>query len=175
MTAREVLTSVDLLRPNAFTDQEKLYFLNTIEGRIYREILEKAEPPKEAKPQAEADKETEEAPETTEMVQEETPAPEGGGFLSLQKGQCFRPIVEGEEERELVVPIPYTDIYIYYLAAMIDFYNGDSGRYNDSMAMFNRAWDEYAAHYRATHKPKQTNLTGMLPHRRGMDRRGWFT
>lgn len=181
MTVREILTTVDRLRPNAFTDQEKLQFLNTIEGRIYREILEKAEPPRRKRPKpmklqeetTEEIPETEEAPET-ENVQEEKPAPEGGGFLSLQKERCFRPFREGEEERELAVGIPYTDIYIYYLAAMIDFYSGDSGRYNDSMAMFNRAWEDYAAHYRATHKPKQTNLTGMLPHRRGNDRRDWF-
>lgn len=126
MKVREVLTAIDQMRPNAFTEGEKLHFLNTIEGRIYREILEKAED-------------------------------FAGEFL---------PFAEGEEERELIVPIPYTDIYTYYLAAMIDFYNGDSGRYNDTMVLFNQAWEDYGAYYRQTHKPKQTNLTGMLNRRR---------
>lgn len=124
MTVRKLLTMIDQMRPNAFTDAEKLQFINTVEGRIYSEILNKAE-----------------------------------GDESV-----FVPFQEGEEERELIVPVPYTDIYIYYLASMIDFYNGDSGRYNDSMVMYNNAWDAYAAHYRETHKPKQTVLTGMLPH-----------
>ena len=126
MTAREALATIDTTRPNALTDGEKIAFLNTIEGRIYREILEKEE-----------------------------------DFAG-----AFIPFREGEEERELVVPIPYTDIYIYYLAAMIDFYNGDSGRYNDTMVLFNQAWEDYAAYYRQTHKPKQTNLTGMINRRR---------
>ena len=51
------------------------------------------------------------------------------------------------------------------MAAMIDFYNGDSGRYNDTMVLYNQAWEDYAAHYRERHKPKQTNLTGMIPRR----------
>ena len=72
----------------------------------------------------------------------------------------------GEEERELAVPVPFTDVYLYYLAAMIDFYNGDSGRYNDTMVLYNQAWEDYAAYYRERYKPKQTNLTGMIPHGR---------
>lgn len=124
MTARELLTTIDQMRPNAFTDGEKLQFLNTIEGRIYTEILNRAE----------------------------------GNDLT------FVPFREGEEEKELIVKIPYTDIYIYYMAAMIDFYNGDSSRYNDTMVLFNNVWDEYAAYYRENNKPKQTNLHGMIPH-----------
>lgn len=127
MKVREILADIDTMRPNAFTDGEKITFLNTIEGRIYREILEKA-------------------------------ADFHGEFIPFQ---------EGEEERELIVPVPYTDVYTYYLAAMIDFYNGDSGRYNDSMVLYNDAWDQYAAHCRENHKPKQTNLNGMIPHGRG--------
>ena len=68
-------------------------------------------------------------------------------------------------EREKLHFIPYTDIYIYYLAAMIDFYNGDAGRYNDTMVLSNTAWNDYAAYYREKHRPKQTNLFGMIPER----------
>lgn len=126
MTIRELLARVDTIRPNAYTDGEKIAMLNTIEGRIYTDILEQAE-----------------------------------GF-----DKEFIPFQEGEEERELTVPVPYTDIYVFYLAAMIDFYNGDSGRYNDTMVLFNQAWEDYAAHYREWHKPKQVNLNGMIPHGR---------
>ena len=43
MTIREVLARVDTIRPNAYTDGEKIAMLNTIEGRIYADILEQAE------------------------------------------------------------------------------------------------------------------------------------
>lgn len=126
MTAREVLSTIDQMRPNAYTDAEKLRFLNVLEGRIYTEIYEASR----------------------REAGEDTPV--------------FSPIKEGEEDREMSVPEPYTDLYIYYLAAMIDFYNGDSGRYNDSMVMYNDAWDKYAAYYIQRHKPKQTKITGLI-------------
>jgi hypothetical protein len=125
MKLGEVLRKVDQLRPNAFTDAEKIDMMNTVEGRVYTDIMSKAE--------------------------------DGLNWT-------FIPFKEGEEERELVVPTPFTDLYFWYMASMIDLYNGDSGRYNDSVVMYNKAWDEYAAYYRENNKPKQTNLHGMIQH-----------
>lgn len=127
MKVKDVLAYIDQIRPNAYTDREKIAMLNTIEGRVYTDIFHKAE-----------------------------------GFTGE-----FVPFKEGEEERELAVPVPFTDLYINYMASRIDYFNGDVGRYNDSIVLYNDAWDQYAAHYRANNKPKQTNLTGMIPHGRG--------
>lgn len=127
MNVRELLAHIDQIRPNAYTDKEKIDMLNTIEGRVYTDIFQKAE-----------------------------------GF----EGE-FVPFKEGQEERELAVPVPFTDLYTFFLMSRIDFLNGDSGRYNDTMVLLQNAWDEYAAYYRENNKPKQTNLHGMIP------RRGW--
>ena len=126
MKVREILARIMQIRPHAYTDEEMIGMLNTIEGRVYTEIFQKA------------------ADFTGEFV----------------------PFQEGEEERELAVPVPFTELYLFFLMSRIDFYNGDSGRYNDSMVLHNDAWDNYAAYYRENNKPKQTNLTGMIPHRR---------
>ena len=125
MNLRELLVEVDQLRPNAFTDAEKIRMVNTVEGRIYKDILSKYE----------------------------------------GEEPVFIPFAEGQEERELVVPVPFTDVYVFYLISMVDFYNGDSNKYNDSMILYNDAWENYAAHYLQTHTPKQTNLFGMIPFR----------
>ena len=127
MNLRELLVEVDQLRPNAFADAEKIRMVNTVEGRIYIDILSKYE----------------------------------------GEEPVFIPFAEGQEERELVVPVPFTDVYVFYLISMVDFYNGDSNKYNDSMILYNDAWENYAAHYLQTHTPKQTNLCGMIP------LRGW--
>lgn len=127
MKLRELLAHVDQIRPNAYTDKEKIDMVNTIEGRIYEGIYKTKE------------------------------------GLDL----TFVPFEEGGEERELSVQIPFTDLYVYYLASQIDFYNGDVDRYNDSIVLFHNAWDEFAAWHIANHKPKQTNLHGMIPHGRG--------
>lgn len=127
MNLRELLVEVDQFRPNAFADAEKIRMVNTVEGRIYKDILSKYE----------------------------------------GEEPVFIPFAEGQEERELVVPVPFTDVYVFYLISMVDFYNGDSNKYNDSMILYNDAWENYAAHYLQTHTPKQTNLCGMIP------LRGW--
>lgn len=67
MNLRELLTTVDQLRPNAFTDAEKIRMVNTVEGRIYKDILSKYE----------------------------------------GEEPVFVPFAEGQEERELVVPVPF--------------------------------------------------------------------
>lgn len=54
---------------------------------------------------------------------------------------------------ELIVPIPYCDLYIKYLMAQIDFANGEMGRYNNSAIMFNIAYQGYADYYNRTHMP----------------------
>jgi hypothetical protein len=124
MKLREILTTIDQIRPNAYTDAEKIAMLNTIEGRVYTDIFQKAE----------------------------------------EFEGAFIPFEEGQEERELAVPVPFTELYIFFLMSRIDFLNGDSGRYNDTMVLLQNAWDEYAAYYRENNKPKQTNLHGMIPH-----------
>ena len=125
MKVREILTEIDQTRPNAYTDAEKIRWLNIIEGRVYTDIMSKAD--------------------------------DGLNWT-------FIPFEEGQEERELVVPAPFTELYSFFLMSRIDFYNGDSARYNDTMVLLNNAWDEFAAYYRENNKPKQTNLSGMIPH-----------
>ena len=43
---------------------------------------------------------------------------------------------------ELIVKAPYDDIYIYWLEAQIDYFNGEIAKYNNSIATFNRGSPE---------------------------------
>lgn len=54
--------------------------------------------------------------------------------------------IRGEEEEALYLsaPFPFDRMYYLYLLAMIDFYNGDVSRYEESASLFNDALDEYA-------------------------------
>ena len=51
---------------------------------------------------------------------------------------------EGDLADELLASEPYTDIYPAYLCAQIDYYNGETGRYNNSMVVFNMAFEAFA-------------------------------
>ena len=57
---------------------------------------------------------------------------------------------------ELLVGHPYSDIYEYYLLAMIDFYNNEIGSYENDMIMFNNAYEEYGKYYQRVATPAAT-------------------
>ena len=61
---------------------------------------------------------------------------------------------EMTDATELQVPVPYgRDIYENYLKAKISQANGESGRYNEYMTLFNAAYQTFAAYWNRTHLP----------------------
>ena len=56
---------------------------------------------------------------------------------------------------ELLVFSPYDEVYLYWLEAQIDYWNGEYAKYNNSIAMFNAAYTAFEKHYNKTHLPKR--------------------
>ena len=56
-------------------------------------------------------------------------------------------------ETELLVCDDYSDLYTYYLAAMIDYYNNETARYSNDMAMYNSVYNNYTRWYNRTSEP----------------------
>lgn len=61
---------------------------------------------------------------------------------------------ETDPETVLLVPEPYDELYIRYLEAQIDYTNGEYAKYNNSITMFNAAYEAYANYYNRNHMPK---------------------
>lgn len=59
-----------------------------------------------------------------------------------------------DETRALMIPFPFDDIYIKFLAAENDLVNGDMDRYRNSSSVFNAAWETLAAFYNRTRRPQ---------------------
>ena len=55
---------------------------------------------------------------------------------------------------KLLVPAPYDEIYIFWLESQIDYWNGETGKYNNSISMYNTAYAEFEKYYNRTHMPK---------------------
>jgi hypothetical protein len=59
---------------------------------------------------------------------------------------------EKDKEKHLLIEPPHDKIYAAYLAAKIDYANGEYNKYQNTMAMFNAHFTEftrwYATHYR---------------------------
>lgn len=58
--------------------------------------------------------------------------------------------------QELMLPAPWERIYVDWLCSQIDYYNGETGRYNNSVTVFNDNMDAFRAWYIQAHTPLQT-------------------
>ena len=56
-------------------------------------------------------------------------------------------------DTELLVPAPYDEVYLLWLEARIDYANNEYGKYNNSRAMYNNAYNTYWKYYNRTHLP----------------------
>lgn len=55
-----------------------------------------------------------------------------------------------DENTELLVSLPHTGIYRYWLEAMVDLERGEYQKYQNTMEAFNAAWNEYACWFAET-------------------------
>ena len=115
MTIMDALYRIDEVKPNSYSQAEKMKWLSTLDGVIKSEIID---------------------------------THEGG------EGVVFNGYDESSDlATTLLVPAPYDDIYLRWLETQIDYANGEYGKYNNSMSMYNTAYTAYANHYNRTHMP----------------------
>lgn len=170
MTINELLTEVDDLKPNLYDDRQKIKWINQVEGRIIKEILETHEPDKELEEQnllqGERTEDTESSGDVEETEDaegaentENGPSKEETGWKLVKPMEKRRPVYEfkgyNEEtnmDTELIAKEPYTDLYKFYLISMINLYNEEYDRYQNAAMLFNNAYQDYANYYNRTHK-----------------------
>ena len=56
-------------------------------------------------------------------------------------------------DTELLIPSPYTDVYLYWLQAKIDYWNSEMGRYNNSISTYNAEYTAFENAYNREHRP----------------------
>ena len=54
---------------------------------------------------------------------------------------------------ELLVPAPHDEAYLRWLEAQIDYANAEYNKYNNSIIMFNSAFDVFSNYYNRNHLP----------------------
>lgn len=64
---------------------------------------------------------------------------------------------ESAADMDMLAPAPYDSLYTLYVCSMIDFYNQEIANYNNSSALFNKAYDEYRSYYRRSNRPTARN------------------
>jgi hypothetical protein len=59
---------------------------------------------------------------------------------------------------ELLIPAPFDEAYLRWMEAQIDYSNGEYDKYNNSIEMYNIAWNAYQNYYNRTHMPKGKSM-----------------
>lgn len=54
---------------------------------------------------------------------------------------------------ELIAKAPHDEVYLRWMQAQIDYYNGEINKYNLSITMFNAAYEGFCNYYNRTHMP----------------------
>jgi hypothetical protein len=54
---------------------------------------------------------------------------------------------------ELLVPEPFDEVYLRWVEAQIDYHNGEYEKYNNSIDMFNTAYQSYQNYYNRNNMP----------------------
>lgn len=114
MTIQKAISTVDALKPNTFTDERKVEWLSTLDGRIKSKIFDNHE----------------------------------GEPVSFKGYNEMT-----NRDTELLVPAPYDEMYLRWLEAQIDYYNGEEDRYNNAIILFESVYSDFKQHYTRTHMP----------------------
>lgn len=61
-------------------------------------------------------------------------------------------------DTELLIPAPYEEVYMRWLEAQIDYYNGEYDKYNNAVLMYNTEFQAFERWYNRTHMPKGNNF-----------------
>ena len=121
MTLMDAIYRIDTLKPNSYSQEEKIKWLSALDGTIKAEIIDTHE----------------------------------GGEDIVFSGYNENTVLT----TELLVPHPYDELYIRWLETQIDYANGEYGKYNNSITMYNKAYSAYESYYNRTHLPISKNFT----------------
>lgn len=116
MTLMEAIHRIDTIKPNSYTQAEKIKWLSALDGIIKTELID-----------------THEGAENVVF----------NGYTE-----------ETELNTTLLVPHPYDDIYLFWLESKIDYWNGEMGKYNNSITMYNEAYSNFERYYNRKNMPK---------------------
>ncbi len=63
----------------------------------------------------------------------------------------------GAEDADLLVPEPYSALYIWWLEAQVHLLNKEYDDYNNAVLLYNKEFEDYARRYTRTHMPLAEN------------------
>ena len=128
MKLQQAIDRVDEIRPNMQSRELKIAALSELDGLIWQELILKHW-----------------------MHTEE--------YDSYDKNSQGKPLMpeydtDTDPGKQLLVPAPYDNVYLYWLMAKIDEQTLEQEKYNNDRTMFTAAYESFSDYWTRTHMPK---------------------
>ena len=136
MTPNKAIEIIDRLKPNSYSEEDKLRWINELDGIVKRLVFQWDEKYlKEVETRYKSEKITE--AEYKEIIDK------------------TKPYVYPEDmDKELLIPAPFDECYTLFLETKIDYHNREYGNYNNSAMMFETRFSEYKKAYIREHQAR---------------------
>ena len=132
MTAGEVINLVDQLRPNQYSNAQKLRWLRRLDGQILAELESTHEPA---------------GGDSSFEIRDSRGGEDAAEPPALDDSYTA--------DTELLAPFPYDEeLYTAYLFCQIDLHNAEIQKYNQSLSLLAAAWRQLADWINRRRRPK---------------------
>lgn len=155
----DILGYFDTICPNQYSEAEKIAWLNEIDEMIFNEIIEPRANPLIDQLKKSIDVllkkynyDEEQMTEEDKVLYEE---------LKRELKKCLEFIPYENNQEELIVPTPYTELYRYWLESKVHFASREIAAANNAVTQFNTYYDNYASYYGRNHQYKR-DLTWIM-------------
>ena len=138
MTPNKAIEIVDRLKPNSYSEEDKLRWINELDGMVKRLVFQwttdkyKADMEEQYKNKKITEKEYKE-------------------FLDKLEDYAY----PDDMDKELIIPSPFDDCYTLFLEAKMDYYNREYAHYNNTAMMFEAQYSEFKKAYIRDHQVKE--------------------
>ncbi len=133
MTPNKAIEIIDKLKPNSYSEEDKLRWINELDGLVKRLVFQWDEKYiQELKTQHKSG-------ELTEETYKE--------LMDKMKQYVY----PDDMDKELLIPAPFDDSYTLFLEAKIDYHNREFANYNNSATMFDSQFSEFKKDYIRNH------------------------
>ena len=165
MTIIEAINRIDNLKPNDYSQSEKIRWLSVVDNLIYNDII-KTHVNKETQPVVErkvqiivtSGEEGLDYRLSPDLSQDEMAALANTSDVVTEANVFPGYTDDTPLDTPLIAEAPYDELYLSWLESKIDYYNGEYSKYNNAIMKFNEEYAAYSRYYNRTHMPLKTDI-----------------
>ena len=136
MTPNKAVEIVDRVKPNSYSEEDKLRWIDELDGMVKRLVFKWDEKYLKGI--------------ETQYKNGQIKEKEYNEIMSKAKEYSY----PEDMDKELLIPAPFENVYPLFIEAQIDFHNREYDHYNNSLMMFDGLYTEYKKAYIRENRPR---------------------